>query len=455
MKNERYTEAQLDAIQRWKDLAYGMFIHFGLYSLCGGVWDGQDVVVGYSEQILSHGPVPQADYEALKENFTIERFDADEIAALAVAAGMRYVVLTTKHHDGFCLFDTGTTDYSTMHAACKRDLVAEMSLACKKAGLAFGLYFSWIDWHFPYALPISPHNSDAIPQEHMEYNMAQLTELLSNYGDICELWMDMGAPTKEQSTMVAELAHTLQPGIMVNGRVWNDRGDFLTMGDNQFPEHDLDLPWQTPATIYHETWGYRSWQKREDAQGKIELLSSALFSVLDGGGNYLLNIGPKGDGSIVPFEREVLEGIGKRVLKKGLVRHPRKSEVPTRVSENARTLALTDGTKHYRYTGGDYYSFRPIVTTLSWELELESEGLYEVSYHLPSPLEREDKLCLDYPQGSCIFPLKRGVQDFLIASKMFLPRGNYRLILHTVGSPIERPELNLPELSLTLRRRDR
>ncbi len=452
---ERYLQKEVrsDSVQRWKDLAYGMFIHYGLYSLCGGVWDGERVETGYSEQILSHGPVPQADYEALKASFRAERFDADEIAALAVSAGMRYIVLTAKHHDGFCLFDTKTTDYSSAKAPCHRDLVAELAQACEKAGLGFGVYYSWIDWHFPYALPISPHNSDNIPPLHMEYNLAQLEELLSNYGEICELWMDMGAPTREQSMIVRNLAHSLQPRIMVNGRVWNDCGDFLTMGDNQFPEYDLDLPWQTPATIYHETWSYRSWQERTDAQGKIDLLSSALFSVLDRGGNYLLNIGPMGDGTVVPFEREVLEGVGNEVRRRGLVRQPVGSLPSVLISAVDSEVVLSRAKKHYRYTGGDYYSFHPIITALSWDIELETAGDYEISYRLAFPLEREMKLCLEYPGGVHFFSLKRNLQQFAIASKLPLPAGCCRLVLHTVGSPLERPQLEVSEISLSLCRR--
>ncbi|AEC01594.1 alpha-L-fucosidase [Parasphaerochaeta coccoides] len=462
MKKEWYSQQRLAAIQKWKDLAYGMFVHFGLYSLCGGVWDGENVKVGYSEQILSHGPVPQDSYEALKHSFSIENFDADAIASLAVAAGMRYIVLTAKHHDGFCLFDTATTDYSTMHSPCRKDIVAEMSRACSTHGLGFGLYYSWIDWHFPYALPISPHNSDAIPLEHMDYTMAQLTELLTGYGEICELWMDMGAPTRDQSRHVADLAHSLQPNIMVNGRVWNDCGDFLTMGDNQFPEHELQMPWQTPATIYHETWGYRSWQERKDAQGKVFQLSSALFSVLDGGGNYLLNIGPTGDGSIVPFEREVLEGIGREVRKRGLSRNPQGTVIAERIEKNETVHELGGATKQYRYTGGDYYSFHPIVTALSWKIELERDAVYEVAYRLSAHLEKEMKLCLDWEHdggasdddsdGTFIFTLKRGHQESIIFTNMVMRAGITTLTLHTVGSPIKRPELEGEDIILLLRK---
>ena len=305
--------ASYEAIENWKRLHYGLFIHYGLFSLAGGVWRGKPITFGYTEQILSHGNIGQYDYEALADSFTAEHFDARSIAKLAKSVGMRYIVLTSKHHDGFCLFKTSTTNYNTFDRACKRDLVGEMASACAEEGLAFGIYYSWIDWHMPEASPISDHNSDPISPEHMEWNMQQLTELLGNYGPIVELWMDMGHPTVEQSEMVANLARNLQPHIMINGRIWNDRYDFVSLGDNKLPDRSFDVPWETPASMYHETWGYRSWQVRGDIDRKIAEIISSLSQVTTYGGNYLLNIGPMGDGSVVPFERQVLEGVGEWV----------------------------------------------------------------------------------------------------------------------------------------------
>lgn len=119
--------------------------------------------------------------------------------------------------------------------------------------------------------------------------------------------MDMGYPTKKQSEEVRALAQKLQPDMMINGRIWNDCGDFCTMGDNKFSDKSLNVPWQTPASIYHETWGYRSWQRRGDKNKKAQELIESLIRVRAMGGNYLLNIGPKGDGSVVAFEAEVLK----------------------------------------------------------------------------------------------------------------------------------------------------
>lgn len=185
---------------------------------------------------------------------------------------MRYLVITSKHHDGFCLFDTKTTDYNSVRAACKRDIVAELAGACKN-GLAFGVYFSLIDWHCPWALPISSHNSDRIPEKHHAYNMAQLTELMTNYGEICELWLDMGHPTRQQSQEMYDLVHGLQKNIMINGRIWNDKGDFATMADNEMPElpegrYELNVPWQTPLRFIRKHGAIKAGRKEPTHRGK-------------------------------------------------------------------------------------------------------------------------------------------------------------------------------------------
>ncbi len=438
------------ATAAWSNLGYGMFIHFGLYSVCGGVWDGKEVHRGYSEQILSHGEVPQRDYEALADTFSFPCFDADAIARLAKDSGMRYIVMVSKHHDGFCMFHTDTTDYCTTASASKRDPLMELSQACSRHGLGFGIYFSWIDWHYENALPISDHNSDPIPPDHMQYNLAQLAELLTNYGPVCELWMDMGAPTAEQSQAVYELAHALQPTIMVNGRVWNDYGDFLTMGDNLFPEHALDLPWQTPATIYHATWGYRSWQERSDMEKRIEDITHGLFATLDGGGNYLLNIGPAGDGSVVPFERDVLLQVGKNLQQRGdSLRQPMKSQQRIQKPDGQGVFLLQEGTPVYRYTGSEYYSFRPIVTGRKWNLQIPRKGEYTVECQAAAPLAHEQKLCLDIGDETIIFTFKNGKAHVPVAQAVTLEKGAQDVVLYTVGEARRRPEL--ADLGFSLR----
>jgi len=300
-----------EAFNKWHSSKYSMFIHFGLYSELGGVWNGHKVTNGYSEQIQSHGGIFSDDYAEVAEYFNPEKFNADEIVTLAKAAGMRSIVFTTKHHDGFCMWKTATTDFNSWDATPQqRDFVKELSESCKKGGLRFGLYFSLIDWHYPYGYPISSSNADFVTPEHHKYNVRQVTELLSNYGPISELWFDMGSLEPAQSKDLYSLVHRLQPDCMVSGRLGNDQYDFCVMGDNSFPDGTLKTAWQTPASMFSETWGYRSWQERGSSHVKAAEKLRALLGVVSHGGNYLLNIGPKGDGSVVDFERDVLLEVG-------------------------------------------------------------------------------------------------------------------------------------------------
>ena len=295
-----------------------MFIHFGLYSELGGVWNGKPVERGYSEQIQSFAGIFSDWYAETALRFNPVNFNADSIVALAKNAGMRSIVITTKHHDGFCMFNTATTEYNSYDATpCKRDFIKEMSDACKKGNINLGLYFSIIDWNYPHAYPISSHNCDFITPQHHELSKNQVTELLTKYGPISELWFDMGSNTPEQSKELYELVHKLQPDCMVSGRLGNDFYDFSVMADNAYPETALQCPWQSAASMFNETWSYRSWQKRGSVHEKAMEKLRSLINVVSHGGNFLLNIGPKGDGSVVPFERDVLLEIGEWLEKNG------------------------------------------------------------------------------------------------------------------------------------------
>lgn len=305
-------------IQAWQDRKFGMFIHFGLYSIAGGMWNGKRVDNGYSEQIFANGPIPAKDYEALARQFDPEKFDPDAIVAMAKAAGMKFIVITAKHHDGFNLFQTAETPYNAVDGTpYHRDIVKELAEACARGGLKFGVYYSTIDWHHPGGNKYIEGNSNPITAEQEAFNVAQLKELLGHYGPISEIWFDMGKPTPAQSAHFAQTVHTLQPQTMISGRVWNYYGDFAVMGDNAEPDVAMELPWQAPASMFPETWGYRSWQERNDLPGKIRENITRLVRVVSQGGNYILNIGPKGDGSIVPYEEQVLKGIGAWLKRNG------------------------------------------------------------------------------------------------------------------------------------------
>ena len=303
--------AQASALERWHADKYSMFIHFGVYSQLGGVWNGEPVRRGYSEQIQAHAGIYSDVYEDVARTFNPSRFDADAIAKLARDAGMRSIVITSKHHDGFCLFKTSTTTFNSWDTPeVSRDFIAELSEACRRQGIKFGVYFSLIDWHDPYGHPITSHNADPSTPEHHQLNMKQVEELCSNYGPISELWFDMGSLTFQQSKDLYDLVHRLQPDCMVSGRLGNDCYDFCVMGDNSYPDGTLKTPWQTPASMFNETWGYRSWQVRGEPAAKASEKLHSLLGTVSHGGNFLLNIGPKGDGTVVDFERDVLLRIG-------------------------------------------------------------------------------------------------------------------------------------------------
>ncbi|TAJ14455.1 alpha-L-fucosidase [Marinilabiliaceae bacterium JC017] len=308
-EEQKSTSASMAA---WQNHKFSMFIHWGLYSIPAGVWNGEQIT-GYSEQIQGHARISKDEYTLLAQRFNPVNWNADSVALLAKQAGMKAIVITAKHHDGFNMYDTKYSDYNVVDATpYKRDVIKELSEACKRHDLKLGLYFSLIDWNYPGAKPFtSVRNSDSIPAAHHQYNLHQIEELLTNYGAISELWFDMSSPTCEQSKEMARLVKRLQPDCLISGRIWNDQGDFAVMGDNKSPEFQMGTPWQTPASMFDETWGYRSWQKRGDVKVKAKDKIRDLVNIVSMGGNYLLNIGPTGDGKVIPFEKQVLTEMGK------------------------------------------------------------------------------------------------------------------------------------------------
>ncbi|WP_234573256.1 alpha-L-fucosidase [Rhodohalobacter sp. 614A] len=311
-------QSQDQAISEWESQKYSMFIHFGVYSELGGVWNDERVEIGYSEQIRAHGKIPKEDFREVASTFNPVNWNPDSVAVLARNAGMKSIVITAKHHDGFALYDTEYSNFDIIDATpYGRDIIKELAEATRKQGLDFGVYFSLIDWNYEHAVPISSHNSDSIPPQHHQFNLNQVEELMTEYGPISEIWFDMGKPTLEQSRELKEMVKRHQPNTLVSGRIWNDQGDFVVMGDNVSPDFRMGTLWQTPASMFDETWGYRSWQERGNPQEKALEKLKGLIKVVSNGGNYLLNIGPRGDGSIVEFEKEVLLLIGGWLNKNG------------------------------------------------------------------------------------------------------------------------------------------
>ena len=380
-----------NAYNQWHQNKFSMFIHFGLYSVYGGVYNGKPVTFGYSEQIQSFAGIFSDWYGDTALEFDPVKFNADEIVALAKEAGMRSIVITTKHHDGFCMFKTATTDYNSVDATpSKRDYVKELSDACRRGGINFAIYFSLIDWHFPHAYPISSHNCDFITPQHHEFTKAQVTELLTNYGPVSELWFDMGSNRPEQSKELYELVHKLQPNCMVSGRLGNGWYDFAVMADNKYPEGALQAPWQSAASMFDETWSYRSWQKRGDKHEKAMEKLRSLINVVSHGGNFLLNIGPRGDGSVVEFESDVLKEIGAWLKQNGEAIYGTESS-PFR--ENfAWGTSTRKGNKLYLILSGEY------PTNGAIELSLPGYKLQESKGILTSAQMKGSKLMVSLPQ---------------------------------------------------------
>jgi len=311
---ERQHPINRAALNAWRQARFGLFIHWGIYSIPGGIWEGERIAK-LGEQIQRHAAIPPTEYAALAKQFNPVKFDAAAVARMARDAGMRYVVITAKHHDGFCMFKSNHTDYNVVDATpFGRDIVGELATACAAEGLRFGLYYSNPDWGYAGAVKRDPVHAYAVFEpftpEHLEYSCNQLRELLTNYGPITEIFFDMGLPTLAESTRLARTVHECQADCLVSGRVMNNQGDFLTLPDNHMPDHPIEAAWETPCTFYH-TWGYKSWIERPPLEGQIARQVKLLTEVVGKGGNYLLNVGPLADGSILEYEQQVLSGMGK------------------------------------------------------------------------------------------------------------------------------------------------
>jgi alpha-L-fucosidase len=312
--------------QWFVDARYGMFIHWGIYSGTEGIWKGEKLRNNndYAEWIFYRNRIDKEEYVKTLKRFDWDRIDPDEWVRLAWEAGMKYVVLTAKHHDGFAMWDSKIGDYNIgYYTGHKRDIVKETAEACRKYGLKFGLYYShWLDWEDPNGWdhtrelhPISQEQYDRYWQKKV---LPQVRELLTNYGEIDMMWFDMWIShsrtivSKEELVQLKDLIRELQPQCLINSRIGlskkeDDDIDFVTLGDNVLGRQKLDYPWQSPATVAH-SWGYSAY---EDQWKSTTTLLHSLINNVSLNGNLLLNIGPRANGDI-PYEISLrLEEIGK------------------------------------------------------------------------------------------------------------------------------------------------
>ena len=299
----------------WRDARFGMFIHWGVYSVPAGVYDGKDVP-GIGEWIMNHAKIPVARYAEYAKQFDPEKFNAEQWVNIAKSAGMKYVVITAKHHDGFAMFHTHVDDYNIYDATpFHRDPLAELSAACQKAGMHLGFYYSQCqDWHHPGGAAIGGHWDKAQDGDFATYirtvAQPQVKELLTNYGPVAVLWYD--TPTSLMTHDLAEpfvtLMHQYQPQIIFNNRLGGGfHGDTETpeqfVPPNGYPGRD----WETCMTM-NDTWGYKVHD--QDFKSTQTLLHN-LIDIASKGGNYLLNVGPTSEGIIPQPEVDRLEAIGK------------------------------------------------------------------------------------------------------------------------------------------------
>ena len=314
----------------WRDDRFGMFIHWGVYAIPAGKYNGKEVK-GIGEWIMKHGEIPVIEYEKYAKQFNPVKFDADEWVRILKDAGMKYLVITSKHHDGFAIWDSKVSNYDIVDfAPYGKDILQALSKACKEQGIKFGLYHSIMDWHHPDAQAYSYLKNDpkkrADNKEHFAdyletYMKPQVKELIDNY-DPDIIWFDgewIEEFTHKQGQELYQYVRTLNPSILINNRVDKGRSGMQGMnkvdkkyaGDFGTPEQEIletasTLDWESCMTM-NDTWGFK--QSDHNWKSTKELVHN-LIDVTAKGGNYLLNVGPTAEGLIPAPSVERLKQIG-------------------------------------------------------------------------------------------------------------------------------------------------
>jgi alpha-L-fucosidase len=308
------TPEQRDARMKWwREARFGMFIHWGVYSVPAGTYKGKQIP-SIGEWIMNRGKIPVAEYKQFARQFNPVRYDPDAWVRLAKEAGMKYIVITSKHHDGFALFDSKVTDWDVVDATpYGRDLLKPLAAACEKQGIKLGFYYSQAqDWNHPGGAASGGHWDPAQDGDMDEYIRTiaapQVKEILSNYDKIAVLWWDTPVNmNRERADMLLPLIK-LQPGIITNNRLGGGYGGDLSTPEQQIPATGIPgRDWETCMTM-NGTWGYKSYDHNWKS---AETLIRNLVDIASKGGNYLLNVGPTCLGEIPEPSVERLREIGK------------------------------------------------------------------------------------------------------------------------------------------------
>ncbi len=298
--------------QWFREAKYGLFIHWGIYAIPAGTWKGQQIP-GIGEWIMNRAKIPVSEYEQLALEFNPVKFNADEWAQLAVDSGMKYLTITSKHHDGFALFKSKVSNFNIVDATpFKRDPLKELQVACAKRGIKLCFYYSQAqDWHEKNGAgntwDFGPDDKKDFDQYLRDKALPQVRELLTEYGPIGMMWFDTPRlMTEERANIFTNLVRDLQPECLVNGRL-GGKGDYRSTGDNRIPNQVVPGVWEVPATI-NDTWGYKSYDHKWKPPSDIVF---KLVDIVSKGGNYLLNVGPTAEGIIPQPSVDVLLKVGK------------------------------------------------------------------------------------------------------------------------------------------------
>ena len=366
--------ASQDAKMKWfHEAKFGLFIHWGLYSIPAGEWKGQPIA-GIGEWIMNRAKIPVTEYEQLTKQFNPVKFDAEAWVQMAEDAGMKYIVITSKHHDGFAMYHSAASKYNIYDATpFHRDPLKELAAACARHNIRFGFYYSQSqDWHEPNG---AGNTWDFGPDDKKDYDQylrgkaePQVKELLMNYGPICLIWFDTARMmTGDRGPRFVDIVHTLQPATLIDGRL-GVPGDYRSMGDNSIPNQVVQGDWEVPATLNH-TWGF----KKDDTDWKSpEDLTFKLVDIVSKGGNYLLNVGPTSEGVIPQASQDNLRAVGRWLKVNG------ESIYGAGPTPFGVELGAFDNTRQDK-KGGPLF-----VATTDWRCTTKPGKLYVHIFHWPS-----------------------------------------------------------------------
>jgi len=313
----------------WRDARYGMFIHWGLYSVAGGEWKGEDYGKeeggASAEWLMDRAKISSEEYRnTLAPKFNPTQFDAKAWVSIAKTAGMKYMVITSKHHDGFALFETEASDYDVMDASpFKRDIIKELSEECAKQGLRFGVYYSQNqDWYHRGNSKRGNNNPGTMSNdEYLELVKTQLDEILSNYGDMAVLWFDTGGANLVEANAQGARVRELQPNTVICSRLYSRKvpkgqqiyADFKSLPDRTIAAKRMTEDAESCMTMRHN-WGYD--QDDDNWKTPKEIIEMLALNVARGV-NFLLNVGPSPEGTLCTEEIERLKEVGEWMMANG------------------------------------------------------------------------------------------------------------------------------------------